>query len=121
MDWNDEKMDSTIPKKECGCDRDFSVRGMLATAYSPKLRGVMVVAWANMIIFLAIMVWSIAVFAKTQDVKTMILSATGFTMCMVFIGVVKLWVCQNILLANLKRHIARLEQKIDAHTAAGGK
>jgi len=119
MDWNDEKMGSCDSCRDGACDRDFSVSGMLSTAYSPKLRGVMIVAWLNMIIFLAVAVWSVAVFVKTEQVKTMILSATGFTMSMIFIGVVKLFVCQNILLANLKRDIARMEQKLDSHTASG--
>ncbi len=118
MDWNDEKMGSCACDKGAASDKDFSVKGMLATAYSPKLRAVMAVAWVNMLIFIAIAVWSVAAFIKTEEVKTMILAATGFTMSMIFVGVVKLFVCQNILLANLKRDMRRMEQKIDDYAEA---
>lgn len=101
-------------EKDAEVCKDDTLRGMISIAYSKKMRSLMVLAWIYILAFMALTVWTIVVFSKTDDVKTMILCATGFIMSIMCISIIKLWIWQNIAKISLKREIKRLELKIDS-------
>ncbi|MFI4910864.1 MAG: DUF6768 family protein [Sedimentisphaeraceae bacterium JB056] len=105
-------LDDDVFSKETDVSREDTLRGMISTAYSARMRSMMVLAWIYILIFMGLAIWAAVEFCRTEQLKIMIFSSAGFVVCMLFVSVIKLWIWQNVARINLKREIKRLELKV---------
>lgn len=92
---------------------DESLLGMLRDAYSPELRGMMIFAWIWGLLLAALAIYAAVKFFDATTVKDLVLFASIFICCVIFLGMIKVFAWQVIHRFNIKREIRRLQNQMD--------
>ncbi len=98
--------------------RENSLLSMAREFYNKKMRSIVILVWIFALIFIAGAAVCAILFAKTDQVKSLILYATLFIVCVHWLDLMKIFAWQMIHRNSLKREIKRLELRIAELTEA---
>jgi ABC-type multidrug transport system permease subunit len=98
--------------------RENSLLSMAHDFYNKKMRSIVILVWVFALIFIAGAVVCAILFVKTDQVKSLILYATLFIVCVHWLDLMKIFAWQMIHRNSLKREIKRLELGIAELTEA---
>lgn len=109
----DEQTNRVLVEKGSGNDsRDCSLWSWLSDFYSREMLSSTIVIWFWGILCLAVAVFSAVRFFQSEEVKDLILFATVFVCCVIFLGVVKIFAFHLIQRKAFRREIRRLELRL---------
>ncbi len=92
--------------------RDDTLRDMLATFYSRKLRSTALFIWGWGLLFVAAAIWAAVMFFRAENTGDQILYATVFVCSYLTVGLMKVFAWQTIHRHSIKREIKRLELRM---------
>lgn len=92
--------------------QEYTLRSLFGEFYSRPMRSIFILVWAQALVFLGLAVFSAVRFFTTDQVKDLILYATGFTACMIVISLIKIFAWQMMNRNSVKREIKRLELRL---------
>ena len=89
-----------------------TLHSMLKDFYNRKMRSIVILVWALGLLFVLGAVVCAVQFAKADQVKMMIMFATLFLVCVLWLDLMKVFAWQMIHRNSIKREIKRLELRI---------
>ena len=98
--------------------KEDTLRGMIGTFYSKKLRSTVLVVWGYALVFVVGIVYSVVRFFDSAEPKDQLMWATLFVTFWLGIALIKIFAWEMIHRQGIKREIKRLELRLAELTQA---
>jgi len=101
-----------ISQQDYDDSKDYSLFTMIKDFYNRKMLSIIILIWVDFMIFLALAIFSVKMFFKSDQTKEQIMYAVIFLCCIQLAALLKIFSWQMIHRNNIKRSMKRLETRI---------